>query len=220
MGPPLLICDLDGTLVDSQPGVADALRTACHTAGIEPREPLDGLPIGPPLDELLRSVTGLGAGEALDHLRRLYIEAYDGGACRLTVPFVGVEEMLQSLCAEAVELALATNKRRKPTDLILEALGWRDRFAVVETVDSRRPAPRTKAQMLRDTLTVLSPSAAAYLGDTVADINAAREVGLPCILASWGYGAGACKSTTTVVRFPDEVVRVFATAVQSQTTDF
>jgi phosphoglycolate phosphatase len=171
------------------------------------------------LDELLRRVTGLGAGKALDHLRRLFIEAYDGGACRLTVPFVCVEEMLQSLRAQGVELALATNKRRNPTDLILKALGWQDWFAVVETVDSRPPYSRSKARILRDILDASSPAAAAYLGDTAADVTAAREVSLPCIFAGWGYGGHMPERTSTIVRRPDEVLIAFAKAVDLRHTE-
>jgi phosphoglycolate phosphatase len=126
--------------------------------------------------------------------------------------------MLRAVIAKGWRLALATNKRRAPTALILESLGWQDRFAVVETVDSRPPAPRTKAQMLRDILTVLSPSAAVYLGDTTADVEAARQVGLPCILASWGAGPGEREPTTTFVLRPEEVVHAFAMAVTSQPT--
>jgi hypothetical protein len=69
MHSPLLICDLDGTLVDSQPGILEALRQACFAVGIEPLRPLDGTLVGPPLDELLQNVTGLPAGKALDAAR-------------------------------------------------------------------------------------------------------------------------------------------------------
>lgn len=216
MGPPLLICDLDGTLVDSQPGIAEAIRQACSAAGIEPREPLDDALVGPPLDELLRRVTGLSEGEVLDRLRDGFMEAYDGYACRLTVPFAGVEEMLESMLARGAGLALATNKRQNPTALILEALGWQNRFCVVETVDSRQPSPRSKAQMLRDILDVSSPAVAAYLGDTAADVEAAQAASVPCIVAGWGYGGYSLEQMATVVRRPDDVMAAFAEVVDQQ----
>lgn len=212
MGPPLLICDLDGTLVDSRPGIAETLRQACLAAGIEPRTPIDGSLIGPPLDELLTRVTGLAAGESLDRLRSIFIETYDGAGCRRTVPFVGVQGMLESLLARGVGLALATNKRQTPTRLILKARGWDRFFDVVETVDSRTPGLRPKSRMLRDIVGELSPSMAAYLGDSAADVDAAREASLPCILAGWGYGECRGDMTTTVAAHPADVLAAFAKA--------
>jgi phosphoglycolate phosphatase len=210
---PLLICDLDGTLVDSQPGILEALRQACFTAGIEPLRPLDGTLVGPPLDELLQSVTGLPAGDSLDRLRGAFTDIYDGGACRLTIPFTGVEQMLHAVIARGCGLALATNKRHIPTASILESLGWQSLFGVVETVDSRPPYSRSKARILRDILDASSPAAAAYLGDTAADVTAALEVSLPCILAGWGYGGHVPERTSPIVRHPDEVLIAFAKAV-------
>jgi phosphoglycolate phosphatase len=216
---PLLICDLDGTLVDSESGVIEALRRACFAAGIEPCVPLDSLVIGPPLDEILRRVTGVGTGKTLHRLRNTFTEIYDGETCHLAVPFIGVEDMLQSLLTRGVRLALATNKREKPTSSILAFLGWRNLFDIVEAVDSRQPAPRRKAQMLRDILDATFMPKAAYLGDTVADIEAAREASLTCILAGWGYGGQKPESTTPFVHSPLDVLATFAKVVDMPRPD-
>jgi phosphoglycolate phosphatase len=213
MQSPLLICDLDGTLVDSQPGILEALRQACFAVGIEPLRPLDGTLVGPPLDELLQNVTGLPAGKALDRLRGTFTDVYDGGVCRLAIPFTGVEQMLHAVIARGYGLALATNKRHVPTVSILENLGWQRLFGVVETVDSRPSYYRSKTRMLHDILDASSPAAAAYLGDTTADVTAAREASLPFILAGWGYGGHVPEWTSTIVRHPDEVLMAFAKTV-------
>jgi phosphoglycolate phosphatase len=215
MHSPLLICDLDGTLVDSQPGILEALRQACIAARIEPIRPLDGTLIGPPLEELLQSVTGLPAGEALDRLRVTFTDIYDGGACRLTVPFPGVDQMLASFRSRGIGLALATNKRQKPTTEILHALGWQDHFHPVETIDSRSPLKRSKAKMLHDILALDNrlPSSAAYLGDTAADVDASSEASLPCILAGWGYGGHVARRSADAVLRPDAVLEAFGRVV-------
>jgi phosphoglycolate phosphatase len=210
---PILICDLDGTLVDSHQGVAEAIRRTCCAVGIEPREPLDESLVGPPLDEVLRRVTGLCAANAIDRLRNIFIEAYDNVAVQLTVPFEGAEEMLRSVRARGYGLALATNKRHKPTVLILEALGWKNLFEIIEAVDSRTESPRPKSGMLRDIVAISSPPSAAYLGDTVADGTAAREASMPFLLAGWGYGGHNHEPTTTIVHRPDEVPDAFIAAI-------
>jgi phosphoglycolate phosphatase len=189
----LLICDLDGTLVDSFPGIAAALRAACESAGVAPAVPITRSLIGPPLDDLLRRVAGLDDPDTLARLARAFMAAYDGGACRLSAPFPGVGEMLEAVRSRGLTLALATNKRLVPTRAILDALGWGPLFAAVETLDSRGGKPRAKAGMLTDACVALrvDPRTAFYLGDTVADVHAAREAGMPCILATWGYDAAS-----------------------------
>ena len=215
MHEPLLICDLDGTLVDSQPGIVEALRQACLATGVEPLQTLAELPVGPPLDELLRSVTGLQTGETLHRLRSAFTDFYDSGACRLTIPFEGVQTMLESLRVQGVALAIATNKRQAPTTSILEALGWTHLFVAVESVDSRPPSGRTKAQMLQGILAALAPPAAAYLGDTAADIDAAREAVLPCIVAEWGYGRHLPPAAPLRAASPREAMAACLTTLQS-----
>lgn len=195
----LLICDLDGTLVDSFPGIAAALRQACESVGVAPVVPITRSLVGPPLDELLRTVAGAVDDAVLDRLRERFVASYDGGACRLAVPFAGVAEMLATVRSRGHTLALATNKRLAPTREILDSLSWRQLFVAIETVDSRPGTKRDKTAMLVD-IRRESPGAAAvvYLGDTAEDVRAAAEAGMPCILATWGYdatGAGAAAAT-------------------------
>lgn len=183
----ILICDLDGTLVDSFQGIATAVRTAYATAGLQPVVSMDRSMIGPPLDDLLRAIGGRLDSDDLGRLRRAFIDAYDGGACTLSAPFEGVGAMLAAIRARGHVLALATNKRLSPTRRILHALGWTDTFALLETVDSRAGNPRPKSQMLADICTTLSCARedVFYLGDTDADVAAARDIGVKCILAAW-----------------------------------
>jgi len=205
--PSLLICDLDGTLVDSFPGIAAALLRACTAVGIQPGKLPDRSMVGPPLDDLLRMVAGPTDDATLARLREEFVTAYDGEACRLSAPFPGIEDMLIAVRARGDTLALATNKRLAPTLAILDALGWRGFFPQVEAVDSRAGGPRTKARMLLDLCAEDVPSrrATVYLGDTEADVRAARAAGLPCILAAWGYATDA-RGAERVARSPLSVI--------------
>lgn len=53
----LLICDLDGTLIDSRKEVVEALRHACETTGVALVESVEDLVVGPTLDDLVRQST-------------------------------------------------------------------------------------------------------------------------------------------------------------------
>lgn len=187
----LLICDLDGTLIDSFPGISASLHQTCAQVGIAPLVPIDRTLIGPPLRALLKTVAGSVDEATLERLQQGFVSAYDGGLCCLAEPFCGVEDMLQAVRRKGHLLAVATNKRLFPTRQILRHLEWTGLFDAVETTDSRLGHPRNKAQILRDIRLDFSSRVAAmsYLGDTDADVEAAHEVDMPCILGTWGYGA-------------------------------
>jgi phosphoglycolate phosphatase len=189
----LLICDLDGTLIDSFFGIAAALRQACASVGIEPMVPLDRSLVGPPLDELLKKVAGPVDPETLARLHLAFVESYDGAACCLSRPFDGIPEMLETVAERGHEMALATNKRLIPTLKILQHLRWQQLFRTIETADSQPGRLRSKSEMLADIRRGSCHDIRSffYLGDTEADSLAAREVGMQCILAEWGYGVAS-----------------------------
>lgn len=189
----LLICDLDGTLIDSAPGIAEALRQACASVGVEPITNPDRSVIGPPLDALLKQIIGPLDAETLARLRLAFIESYDRDAYLLSKPFDGIQAMLQSVAEQGHEMALATNKRFAPTSAILQHFRWSGFFRSVETTDSKPHQTRTKSEMLADIRLGSGASIRSffYLGDTEADSQAAREAGMPCIMAHWGYGGAS-----------------------------
>jgi len=96
--------------------------------------------------------------------------------------------MLNSVISNGQILGLATNKRLRPTSLILSHLGWRGHFDFVETVDSRSNHQRTKAEMLVGIKTSIATGKAIYLGDTSDDYNAASRAGMAFISAAWADG--------------------------------
>lgn len=183
-----LICDLDGTLVDSYSGIKAALQEALAAVGGSAAEPLDRWIVGPPLDELLHRTIGHMDPTTIAKARQVFVEVYDHDACKQAEPFRGVQQMLEHLLAAGARLGLATNKRSIPTNAILDARGWRSMFMDVETVDSPPGYPRKKSDMLREIMRrdAATRSSPYYLGDTAADAVAAQEASVPFILAEWG----------------------------------
>lgn len=184
----ILICDLDGTLVDSFPGISAAMQTACDKVGVKPATVINRSLVGPALDDILRIVAGTTDSGVVQRLRQAFVDAYDGGACMLSPPFVGIRQMLTLVRQRGHRLALATNKRLLPTERIIEALGWSEVFELVETVDSRCGPNRTKSQMLEDVCRSArcDPQSGFYLGDMEADVHAARIARTRSIVAAWG----------------------------------
>ncbi len=189
--PPLtdVIFDLDGTLVDSAPSILLCLAEALASQGIAPIVPLSSQVIGPPLQETLRNISGCTDDKTIADMADTFVEQYDLSGYRQTQSFAGVEDMLQDLKDAGLRLHIATNKRLKPTRLILSHLGWSELFCEVYALDLRKPVFPNKSEMLKALLQDqhIVSSDAVYIGDRSDDWKAARANELPFVAAVWGY---------------------------------
>ena len=186
-----ILFDLDGTLVDSAPGVIASLSASLLQNGVNPICELSEALIGPPLDETLRIISGISDLAILNKLVDTFKEHYDKAGYIKTLLFEGVNDMLQSLHAKGYTLHIATNKRLKPTLLILEYFGWENLFSSVYALDSVKPRYVNKIMMLSDQLSAqfIASEDGVYVGDSAGDKIAAVENKLHFIHAEWGYSA-------------------------------
>lgn len=184
-----VIFDLDGTLVDSAPSILLCLAEALASQGIAPMVPLSPFVIGPPLQETLRNISGCADDKTIAAMAATFVEHYDVSGYRQTQVFAGVEAMLRDLKAAGLRLHIATNKRLRPTQLILSHLGWNELFGAVYALDLRKPTFPNKSEMLDALLQAegIAPTEAIYIGDRSDDWKAARANALPFIAAVWGY---------------------------------
>jgi phosphoglycolate phosphatase len=185
-----IIFDLDGTLVDSSIGILASLTHTFKTAGIEPATPLDSSLIGPPLRHTVTSLAPNFATSVIDLLIKEFQIHYDTVGYKLTVPFLGVEQMLSDLQIQKCILSVATNKRHIPTQLILSHLGWSRKFIYADSLDSQTPAALTKTELLARLLSRSGwhPSQCLYVGDREEDYTAAQANCISFAHAQWGYG--------------------------------
>ncbi len=184
-----VIFDLDGTLVDSAPSILLCLAEALTSQAIAPIVPLSSQVIGPPLRETLRNISGCKDDKTIAAMATTFVEQYDLSGYRQTQSFAGVEAMLQNLKDAGLRLHIATNKRLKPTRLILSHLGWNELFCEVYALDLREPVFPNKSEMLKALLQDkhIASSDAVYIGDRSDDWKAARANALPFFAAVWGY---------------------------------
>lgn len=185
-----VIFDLDGTLVDSAPGILRAFALAFDACGMTPRIALEPTVIGPPLRDTLRMLAGVDDPAILDRLSAAFKTHYDRAGYLETAAFAGVADMLTALAARGLRLHIATNKRADPTGRILQHLGWLSRFDRVYALDTFDPPLRDKTSLLARLLkdAQLHPAETVYVGDREEDAVAARANGLPFYWAAWGFG--------------------------------
>jgi phosphoglycolate phosphatase len=198
--PKNFIFDLDGTLVDSLPGIEYAIDAALARSHCGPRMLNLRTVIGPPIRSILQTLSGADSQCELDKLELSFRSSYDTGGWRKTVCYLGARDVLRSLFAQGKQLFLLTNKPSDSTQNILHMLALRNYFKDVLTPDSSEPAFPDKPEMLRYLMGRhgIGPEESIMVGDTAEDYLAAAEVGMPAAIMAHGYGAAAL-----VTEFPD-----------------
>ena len=185
-----LIFDLDGTLIDSCPGIQASLAVAFGAAGrVLPATDIRTV-IGPPIRVIAARIDPSLNEQELATIEQTYRRVYDGEGWRETVAFPDVLPVLRSLHAGGARLFLVTNKPRIPSRKILEHLLLDPLFDAVLTRDSRTPGYSNKAEMVREIVQShsLTPESTAMVGDTREDEEAAEANNLSYIHAAYGYG--------------------------------
>jgi len=184
----VLLLDLDGTLVDSRPGVLDCFRFAL--AGVGRPQPAGAdltWIIGPPLR---RSFAALLGGPAdVEAALGLYRARYASEGLFQATVYDGVEEALAELKTSGVRLFLCTSKPLVYAERILERFDLARHFEAAfgaELEGRLEDKGELIAHILADRR--LKASAFVMLGDRSHDVVAARRHAIPAIGALWGYG--------------------------------
>ncbi len=190
---PIIVFDLDGTLVDTAPDLVATLNLIFEREGL-PAVPYDEARklIGGGARAMI--VRGLEADrrtvtpEQLDQLFRDFVDHYTAHVADLSRPFPGVTEALDALSASGHHFAVCTNKFERQSLLLLDALKLSDRFKAIcgqDTFGVAKPDP----EMLRRTILAAGgdPADAIMIGDSETDVLTARAAGLPVIAVDFGY---------------------------------
>jgi len=183
--------DLDGTLLDSS---GDLAATLNHVLVADGRASL-------PMEQVLRMVgrgvrtlireaieaTGGGGEEAVERMYAPFVAHYAEHVAEDTHPYPGLIEALDALAERGVTLAVVTNKLESLARPLLEATGLLPRFACVIGGDTMgpnttKPSPVPVLEMLRR-----CGGPAAFVGDTIFDVQAAHGADIPVIACSFGF---------------------------------
>ena len=190
MGYNPVLFDLDGTLVESGPGIMNAVEYALKQLGVRcpPRQELRTF-VGPPLRDSFMQVCGLTAEDAEEALRqyRVYYRKTGLYECE---PYPGMEKLLHRLSGERT-VVLATSKPEEFANQVLNYLGLRRYFSIVAGATFNE-ARTTKPEVLRyalDQCAGMPGTHPVMIGDRKFDVEAAKTLGVDSIGVLYGYGS-------------------------------
>lgn len=214
-----VLLDLDGTLLDTAPDIAEAANRLLVESG------RDALPesrirdfIGKGIANLVRRVleeTGpdpepAQMADALSRFEAYYFER----VAELSRPYPGVMEGLAAFQEAGLRLACVTNKAGRFTLPLLEATGLAPLLDIVVSgndVAHKKPAP--DAFLLACSRLDCEPAQAWVIGDSANDVLAARAAGCPVAVVPYGYREGLAVEALGA----DEVVASLEAAARSIT---
>jgi len=186
-----IIFDLDGTLVDSLQDIAYSMNQVLLKHDL-PQYDLATYRyfIGEGIKNLVRKALSEAQRneKAVAKFLEEMVEEYSKHCLDQTLPYEGIEQMLDALTDRKLKLAILSNKVDKLTQLIASKLLAQWEF--VEIMGSREDIPRkpdpTAALLISKKLEV-SPEKIIFVGDTGIDMETAKEAGMYAVGVSWGY---------------------------------
>ncbi len=220
-----IVFDLDGTLVDTAPDLIAVTNIM-----------LSGMNCGPVPEEAGRIAAGQGAkvlisaglvahgrplppDEAWPDLIAEFIRLYAERIAEHSRPFEGMREVVRHCRSAGFGLAVCTNKKDYLAESLLRELGMAEDFHAIvgaNTLGIGKPDP---APLLHGIAQAGgTPDRALLLGDSMADVLAARAAGTFSVLAGWGYldrPASAYQADFTVERAPEVPTLIEALAATS-----
>jgi phosphoglycolate phosphatase len=189
--------DLDGTLADTIPDLAEAANRMLRELG-RPALGTDVLRtfVGKGIPKLVeRALAGALEGRVDEGLLAralpIYERCYAEENGKHTVIFPGVREGLRTLRDMRMPLACVTNKAERFTRALLEQLGLAPNFEQViagDTLPQKKPDPQPLLHACRGF--GIAPRDMLMIGDSANDVEAARSAGCPVFCVDYGYNEG------------------------------
>lgn len=190
---PIIVFDLDGTLIDTAPDLLESLNHTLGAGGIAHTNN-DGFRqfVGHGGRVMIERAyaaqqTALAVAEH-DRLFDLFLDHYGTNIPGKSKPYPGVPEALGRFIGAGYRLAVCTNKTEAFSRKLLGALGMTSLFSAIcgaDTFAFRKPDPRH----LTETIAMAGgdPARAVMVGDSRTDIDTAKAAGIPVVAVDFGY---------------------------------
>ncbi|UXN59815.1 HAD family hydrolase [Phyllobacterium zundukense] len=193
MSKPIVVFDLDGTLVDTAPDLLDSLNHCLGETGLQKVDPVTlrryvGQGGRVMIERAFEAQQKLLSPEQLDWLVGIFIEHYGANMPGHSALYEGAEQAMEDLSSAGYLLAVCTNKFEGLSVNLLAGLGQSSRFSAIcgsDTFAFRKPDPRHLVETIRKAGG--DAERAVMIGDSQTDINTAKAAGIPVIAVDFGY---------------------------------
>ncbi|MEH0147681.1 HAD hydrolase-like protein [Corynebacterium sp. Q4381] len=181
-----LLFDVDGTLIDSYPGIREGFVRALNAIGhpVPDESFLKRIP-GPPMRE---SMTNAGLdGDQVERAMEVYSDFMSGEGWQDFTVYKGMADLVAKLRGEGFGVVTATSKSEKFASLALERAGILKHveFLGAANADVGRVTKIDVIRHVLDNVEVVNP---LMIGDRMHDYEGAAEFGLDSVAVTWGYG--------------------------------
>lgn len=185
-----VLFDLDGTLVDTAPDLIACLNRALLEHGFAE---VSTESIKPYISHGAAAMVKAGTDDNVgDEIRQAILKTmlarYQQNIAEFTVFFDGMPQLLESIEAQGLKWGVVTNKLKRYTDPLMQALNLTRRAACIVSGDSTgnsKPHPEPMLEGCR--LAEVTPNECVYIGDASHDIEAGRNAGMKTLAALYGY---------------------------------
>jgi 2-phosphoglycolate phosphatase len=192
MGRPVqaVLFDLDGTLVDSAPDLANALRALCHSVGHPIPDFQDWQQVVPEgTRAMLEYAFGSMENAELTAHAKSFVSHYEENCFVDSTIYGSMVSVLEALQASELALGVVTNKAHRLAERVLHGSQLHGFFRTLVGGDTT-PAPKPSPMPVLAACNALGLNADQVLliGDDERDRQAANAAGAAFIHAKWGYG--------------------------------
>ncbi len=186
-----IIWDLDGTLINSENEVLEALVRSVRECSLSEKDQKAPFRVGPTIDKILDAAfdSSVLTAEKKSAVVAAFRKNYDNCGFNHTPPFEGIEEILKDV--QFVH-HIVTNKPDLATNRIIDKLEWKNYYSSVITpysfLKSSADKRKTKAELFAICMADYPDEKFVGIGDMDTDAKAAIENGIPAIGVLWGTG--------------------------------
>ncbi len=186
---PLVLFDLDGTLVDSAVDLLAAMNTILTGEG---RAPVALATLRPAVSRGGRAMLEVAFPDLAAHDREArlqpFLDVYAQAVAIHSTPFKGIDSVLDAIETAGSRWGVVSNKPHYLAVPVVESMGWTARCAALFGGDSLpRKKPDPDQLLAAASLLGVPAGACVYVGDDQRDIEAARRAGMKSIAVLWGY---------------------------------
>ena len=183
-----VVFDLDGTLIDTIGDLAAAVEHALSKNGFPGHEVEEYRKmVGHGIRNLVTRALPEGVSEeTVDSVLKDFLEYYTTHIDVFSKPYPGIHDLLRSLIAEGVKLAVASNKFQEGTEMLMRRF-----FPDVHFVRILGNAPglplKPDPEVIRLALEAAGTRNAVMVGDSATDIRTGHNAGIRSIAVTWGF---------------------------------